>query len=132
VAATFGIGTSGGVLGGLLMPRIGLVLGGLAAVAAGWGLRFNPSPEAVAWRRGAAGQRRTARFLVLLERYGWVVLHDLAIPGSRANIDCDDPERGGRGAVGPKHRPAEAPSEWICRPVLRPPQAPTSRANVTS
>jgi len=25
--------------------------------------------------------------LVLLERYGWVVLHDLAIPGSRANID---------------------------------------------
>jgi len=87
VAATFGIGTIGGVLGGLLMPRIGLVLGGLAAVAAGWGLRFNPSPEAVAWRRGAAGQRRTARFLVLLERYGWVVLHDLAIPGSRANID---------------------------------------------
>ncbi len=38
-------------------------------------------------RIGLVLERRTARFLVLLERYGWVVLHDLAIPGSRANID---------------------------------------------
>jgi hypothetical protein len=76
-----------------------LVVGGLAAVAAGWGLRFRPSPEAVAWRRGAAGERRTARLLGPLERQGRVVLHDLAIPGSQANIDCDDPERGGRGEV---------------------------------
>jgi hypothetical protein len=67
---------------------MGLVLGGLAAaVAAGWGLRFRPSPEAVAWRRGAVGERRTARLLHPLERQGWVVLHDLAIPGSRANLD---------------------------------------------
>jgi hypothetical protein len=56
-------------------------------VAAGWGLRFRPSPDAVAWRRGAAGERRTARLLGQLERQGWVVLHDLAVPGSRANID---------------------------------------------
>ena len=68
-------------------------------MAAGWGLRFQPSPDAVAWRRGAAGERRTARLLSPLERQGWVVLHDLAIPNSRANTDCDDPERGGRGAV---------------------------------
>ena len=80
-------------------PRLSLVVGGLAAVAAGWGLRFRPSPEAVAWRRGAAGERRTARLLGPLERQGRVVLHDLAIPGSQANIDCDDPERGGRGEV---------------------------------
>jgi hypothetical protein len=64
-----------------------LVLGGLAAIAAGWGLRFRPSPDAVARRRGAAGERRTARLLGSLERHGWVVLHDLAVPGSRANID---------------------------------------------
>jgi Nuclease-related domain len=50
-------------------------------------LRFRPSPEAVAWRRGAAGERRTACLLGALERHGWAVLHDLAIPGSRANID---------------------------------------------
>jgi Nuclease-related domain len=52
-----------------------------------WALRFRPSPEAVAWRRGAAGERRTARLLDPLERQGWAVLHDLAVPGSRANLD---------------------------------------------
>jgi hypothetical protein len=87
VAATLGIGAGGGLLGSLLGPRLGLVLGALAAVAAGWGLRFRPSPDASAWRRGAAGERRTARLLGPLERHGWVVVHDLAVPGSRANID---------------------------------------------
>jgi hypothetical protein len=56
-------------------------------MAAGWGLRFKPSPEAVAWRRGAAGERRTARLLDRLERHGWAVLHDLALLRSWANID---------------------------------------------
>ena len=41
----------------------------------------------MAWRRGAAGERRTARLLAPLERRGWAVLHDLAIPNSQANID---------------------------------------------
>jgi hypothetical protein len=75
------------VLGSLLATWLGLVLGVLAAMAAGWRLRFQPSPDAVAWRRGAAGERRTARVLAALERQGWAVLHDLAVPGSRANID---------------------------------------------
>jgi Nuclease-related domain len=79
--------TVGGLLGSLLAARLGLVLGGLAAVAAGWGLRFRPSTDAAAWQRGAAGERRTARLLDPLERHGWAVLHDLAIPGSRANLD---------------------------------------------
>ena len=87
VAATLGIGAGGGVLGSLLVPRLGLVLGGVAATAAGWALRFQASPDAVAWRRGAVGERRTARLLGELERHGWVVLHDLAVPHSRANID---------------------------------------------
>jgi hypothetical protein len=87
VAATLGVGAGGGVLGSLLAPRLGLVLGGLAAVVAGWGLRFQPSLDAVAWRRGAAGERRTARLLDPLERQGWAVLHDLAVPGSQANLD---------------------------------------------
>jgi hypothetical protein len=87
LAATVGIGAAGGVLGSLLGPQLGLVLGVLAAVAAGWGLRFRPSPAARAWRRGAAGERRTARLLGPMERHGWVVLHDLALPGSRANLD---------------------------------------------
>jgi len=87
VAVLLGFGAAGGVLGSLLASRLGLVLGGLAAVAASWGLRFKPSPDAIAWRRGAVGERRTAQLLGPLERQGWAVLHDLAIPGSRANID---------------------------------------------
>jgi hypothetical protein len=87
VALIVSIGVGGGVLGRQLAPRLGLVLGGLAAVVAGWGLRFKPSLDAVAWRRRAAGERRTARLLDPLERHGWAVLHDLALPGSRANLD---------------------------------------------
>jgi Nuclease-related domain len=55
--------------------------------AISWELRFRPSSAARAWRRGAAGERRTARLLVPLERHGWAVLHDLAVPGSQANLD---------------------------------------------
>jgi Nuclease-related domain len=73
--------------GSLLAPRLSLVIGGLAAVAAGWGLRFKPSPDVIAWRRGALGERRTARLLSQLEWDRWAVLHDLALPGSRANLD---------------------------------------------
>jgi hypothetical protein len=87
VAAILGIGAGGGILGSLLAPRLGLVLGGLAAVVAGWGLRFRPSRDAIAWRRGWAGERRTARLLGPLERQGWAVLHDLAVPHSQAKID---------------------------------------------
>jgi len=87
VAVILVIGVGGGVLGSLLVPRLSLVVGGLAAMAAGWALRFRPSPDAVAWRQGAAGERRTARLLDPLERHGWAVLHDLAIPRSRANLD---------------------------------------------
>ena len=87
IAAILGIGAGGGLLGSQLAPRWGLVLGGLVALVTGWGLRFRPSPDAVAWRRGAAGERRTARLLDPLERHGWAILHDLALPGSRANVD---------------------------------------------
>jgi hypothetical protein len=87
VAVILGIGAGGGVLGSLLAPRLGLVVGVLVAMAAGWWLRFKPSPDAIAWRRGAVGERRTARLLGPLERHGWAILHDLAVPGSRANID---------------------------------------------
>jgi len=87
IAVLLGIGLGGGVLGSQLAPRVGLVVAALAAAAAGWGLRFRPSPAAIAWRRGAEGERRTARLLDPLQRHGWAILHDLALPGSRANID---------------------------------------------
>jgi Nuclease-related domain len=87
VAVILGMGVGAGVLGSLVASRLGLVLSGLVTVAAAWALRFRPSPEARAWGRGAVGERRTARLLSPLERRGWAVLHDLALPGSRANID---------------------------------------------
>jgi hypothetical protein len=87
VAVLLGIGAAGEVVGSLVAPRLGLVVGMLGATAAGWGLRFRPSTDAIAWRRGAAGERRTARLLDPLAWHGWAVLHDLALPGSRANLD---------------------------------------------
>jgi hypothetical protein len=61
-----------------------------AAIGAGGGLayvlRFRVSADTSAWRRGAKGERLTARRLRRLGR-GWTVFHDLAIPGSRANAD---------------------------------------------
>jgi hypothetical protein len=85
---THAVANPGLLLAATLAERPGIEqAAGLAAVTVGWGLRFQPSPEAVAWRRGAAGERRTARLLGPLERHGWAVLHDLALPGSRANLD---------------------------------------------
>lgn len=43
--------------------------------------------EAKQWDKGAEGERRTAAVLSGLATRGYVVLDDLAIPGSRANID---------------------------------------------
>jgi hypothetical protein len=82
-----------GLVGSALATQAGLArtlptVAGLAAAAlVGWRLRFRPSPQARAWQRGASGERRTARLLDRLGRDGYVVLHDLAMPGSLANID---------------------------------------------
>ena len=70
------------------LPSVARLTTSLAVVGAvGWRLRFRPSAEASAWRQGARGERRTARRLRRLVRRGYVVFHDLAMPGSRANID---------------------------------------------
>jgi hypothetical protein len=68
------------------LPPAGLV--GLAVAAlVGWRLRFRASEQARTWQRGAAGERHTARLLDRLTRDGCVVFHDLAVPGSPANVD---------------------------------------------
>jgi hypothetical protein len=66
---------------GLAIPAAAVVAGGLAFL-----LRFRVSADTTAWRRGAKGERLTARRLRRLGR-GWTVFHDLAVPGSRANAD---------------------------------------------
>jgi Nuclease-related domain len=80
-----------GLAGDVLVAQAGLPrarLAGLAVAAlAGWRLRFRPSEQARTWQRGAHGERRTARLLGRLAREGYVVFHDLAVPGSDANVD---------------------------------------------
>ncbi len=69
------------------LPRAGL-LGLAVAALVGWRLRFRPSEQACTWQRGAAGERHTARLLRRLHRDGFVVFHDLAVPGNTsANVD---------------------------------------------
>jgi hypothetical protein len=82
-----------GLVAGALAAQAGLgrtlaTLAGLAVAAlVGWRLRFRPSEQARAWQRGAAGEQQTARLLGRLGRDGYVVLHDLAMPDSPANLD---------------------------------------------
>jgi hypothetical protein len=88
LVATLAAGVAAWLLGhGLLGMPLGLLVGLAAAAVAGWRLRFRPSADTLAWRHGAHGERRTARLLDRLQPHGWVVLHDLAVPGSRANLD---------------------------------------------
>jgi hypothetical protein len=80
------------VAGGLL---IGLAVGAwlgwpmalLVVLLAGWRLRFRPSASASVWRRQAALQRRTAGLLQPLEQEGFLVLHDITLPGWPASLD---------------------------------------------
>ena len=69
------------------LDRLALPVGLAAAAAAGWRLRFRVSGDTHAWRDGARGERATARLLRHVDRHGYVVLHDVAIPGTPANAD---------------------------------------------
>lgn len=51
------------------------------------GIPTQRSREAARWEAGAAGERRTAERLAVLESEGWTVLHDRALPRTRANLD---------------------------------------------
>ena len=99
IAAVLAVGLAAWLLATQVVAHLAALVGVTVAAGVAWRLRFRVAADTLAWRRGAAGERRTARLLAPLERRGWAVLHDLAIPGTQANVDCDDPERGGRGEV---------------------------------
>ena len=74
------------IVAGLPVPAalaVSLVAGG----GAWWRLRFRVSPEALAWRRGAEGERHLARLLEPLAKQGWGVEHDLPVRGAKANLN---------------------------------------------
>lgn len=63
-----------------------VVASAVAAGAMGLARRVRPERDPERWLRGAEGERSTAELLnALPRRFG--VRHDLAVPGSRANID---------------------------------------------
>ena len=66
---------------------LGSLMALVAALVAGWRLRFHPSASAAAWRRQAAAQRRTASALQPLEQRGDLVLHDVTLPGWPASLE---------------------------------------------
>jgi hypothetical protein len=81
-------------LGGLVVAAVAglslpasLLAGIVMAAGAWWRLRFRPSPEAQAWRRGADGERHLARLLDPLATQGWGVEHDLPVRGATANLN---------------------------------------------
>jgi hypothetical protein len=87
IAAVLVVGLAAWLLAAQIISHLAALAGVTVAAGLAWRLRFRPSAATLAWRREAAGERRTARLLAPLERHGWAVLHDLAIPGSKANID---------------------------------------------
>lgn len=60
---------------------------GAAAAAVLAALVLRPERDPERWLRGSAGEAATARLLEGLPAPRWAVMHDLAVPGSRANID---------------------------------------------
>lgn len=66
--------------------RAGLVMAGLVAGADAV-YRWRTHEAVRTWRKGALGERRTARMLRPLTRRGYTVLHDRALPYGRANVD---------------------------------------------
>jgi hypothetical protein len=73
--ALLGYGLPAAVLGTLAVGGVGV-----------WAIGRLPA-DALAWGRGADGERRTAEYLDTLITLGYIVLHDRVIPGLRANID---------------------------------------------
>jgi Nuclease-related domain len=66
---------------------LGLLMALLAVVLTWWRLRLRPSAAASIWRRQAAMQRRTAGVLGPLGAEGYLILHDLTLPGWPASLD---------------------------------------------
>lgn len=82
-AAAVGAFVVGLTLGDWLAGPAALVVAALT----GWRLRFRPSAGARSWRRQAALQRRTAAALEPLQADGYLVLHDLTLPGWLDSLD---------------------------------------------
>jgi hypothetical protein len=110
-AAVVGNGSSYGPHPGGV-PLALLVLAGAGTLALGRALSGPGARDIDRWRRGAAGERRTAELLDGLSSRRWAVWHDLPVPGSRANIDHVVVGRTGVWVVDTKSTRAEVTVGW--------------------
>jgi hypothetical protein len=62
IAAVLAVGLAGWLLATQVAPRLAAPAGVTVAAGLAWRLRFHVSPDTLAWRRGAAGERRTAGY----------------------------------------------------------------------
>jgi hypothetical protein len=85
-AAAFAV-AAGVLIGSSIGSWLGWWVALLAGLLTGWRLRFRPSAAARAWRRRAQMQRRSAGVLATLEADGYLVLHDVTLPGWPASLD---------------------------------------------
>jgi Nuclease-related domain len=86
--AVAGAALAVGLLIGLTVGAwLGWPMAVVAAVLSWSRLRFRPSPGVTIWRRQAAMQRRTAALLRPLGEEGYLVLHDLTLPGWLDSVD---------------------------------------------
>jgi hypothetical protein len=87
-AGAAGVAAGGGLLVGIFMGAgLGWRVALLLALLGGWRLRFRASSSATVWRRQAIAQRRTAAGLQPLRQEGYLVLHDVTLPGWSESID---------------------------------------------
>jgi hypothetical protein len=63
VAAAVTAGVAAWLAAARIAPNLAAPAGIIVAAGLGWLLRFRSSSDTVAWRRGGAGERRTARLL---------------------------------------------------------------------
>ena len=61
IAAVLAIGLAAWLLANQIVPHLAALAGAIVAAGLAWRLRFRVTPDTMAWRRGAAGERRTAR-----------------------------------------------------------------------
>lgn len=59
----------------------------LVRLAEGAGINTRAGRQANRYAAGAAGERATAARIDPMAREGWTILHDRALPGTRANVD---------------------------------------------
>jgi hypothetical protein len=86
-AAVAGLAWAGARVGALTVPSSGWPLLGMAGAMGLAAALMWPRQDPDRWARGAAGERATAEVLRRLPARRWAVMHDVALPGRRANVD---------------------------------------------